>query len=62
VRAEGLNGGRESLPVVERRDGIRRGAGRGSASGMNARLAHRKMTLPLGGYCTRTESAEPPDT
>jgi hypothetical protein len=47
-RAEGLNGGRESWPGVERRDGIRRGGARGSASGMNARLARREMTLRLG--------------
>ena len=47
-RAEGLNGGRESLPAVERRDGIRRGGERGSASGMNSRLARREMTLRLG--------------
>jgi hypothetical protein len=46
-RAEGLNGGRESWPGMERRDGIRRGGERGSASGMNARLACREMTLRL---------------
>jgi len=47
-RAEGLNGGRESLPAVERRDGIRRGVERGSTSGMNSQLARRAMTLRLG--------------
>ena len=47
-RAEGLHGRRESWPAVERRDGIRRGGERGSASGMNARLARREMTLRLG--------------
>jgi len=48
LRAEGLNGGRELLPVVERRDGLRRGGERGLASGMNSRLARREMTLWLG--------------
>ena len=37
----------ELVPVVERRDRIRRGVGRGSASGMNARLARREKTLRL---------------
>jgi hypothetical protein len=47
-RADGLNGGRESWPAVERRDGIRRGVASGSASGLNSRLARREMTLRLG--------------
>ena len=46
--AEGLNGGQESWPAVERRDGIRRGGERSSSSGMNSRLARREMTLRLG--------------
>ena len=34
--------------MVEPRDGIRRGVGGCSASGMNARLAHWEKTLRLG--------------
>ena len=40
----------ESWPAVEPRDGMRRGVERGSAAGMNARLARRELTLRLG--CT----------
>ena len=47
-RAEGLNGREESSPGVARRDGLRRGVGRGSASGMNSRLARRETNAPLG--------------
>jgi hypothetical protein len=46
--ADGLNGGEESWPGVERRDGIRRGVGPCSASGMNSRLAPRRRILRLG--------------
>jgi hypothetical protein len=46
--AEGLNGGEESWPGVERRDGIRRGVGRCSASGMHLRLARQEQTLQSG--------------
>ena len=45
--AEGLNGGEEESPDVERWDRIRRGV-RPLTSGMNSRLARRDMRLRLG--------------
>jgi hypothetical protein len=47
-RAEGLNGREEWRPGVELRDGIWRGVGQSSASGMSARLARWEKTLRLG--------------
>jgi hypothetical protein len=49
-RAEGLNGREESSPVVEWRDGLRRGVGPCPTSGRNSRLAHREKTLGLRVY------------
>ena len=47
-RAEGLNGGEEWRPEVERCDGIRRGGGSDLAPGMNSPLARRETTLRSG--------------
>jgi hypothetical protein len=44
-RAEGLNGRAALWPVVESREGLRRGVGQGPASGRTARLAHWEKTL-----------------
>ena len=46
--AEGPNGGQESWSGMERRDGLRRGVGPGSASGMHWPLAPWKLMLRLG--------------